>query len=351
MSTRAESAPAARPGRRVIRIAGRETPVPADPGQTILEACTAARVPMPYTCRSGECAECRADLLAGEVEESPGADPAMFTDADRAQGRILTCLCRPLTDITIGIALGDGPAAPGIARVPARVARIQRACRSVVQVEVETAEPLAYRAGQYFDWHLPAIAPDRKFSAATRPGGRRLVFDVRLYPGGKVGHVVRHALAVGDTFEIIGPHGQFGFTGNAHRPAICVAGGTGLAPIKAMVDHDLAARTGRRITLFLGARGREDLYGLAELERWAGRHDGFDYHVALSAEPAASAWRGGRGPVTDLVAETVTDGFGLEAYLCGPPPMIDAALPILDALGVAPEDIHTDRFLAAKIDP
>lgn len=318
-------------------------------GQSVLEACLAAGLPMPYNCRSGECAECRAVLLSGSVDESPGADPAVFTDADRRKGRILTCLCAPTSDIALEIVLRDGAGAPRIERATAIVSRVERVSASVVQVALDGPREIAYRAGQYFEWIVPGIAPNRYFSAATAPGGTELVFDVRLYPGGAVGGFVRSGLSPGDRLEIAGPYGHFGFTANDHRPAICVAGGTGLAPVKAMIADELAKKSGRRIRLLYGARRRDDLYDIGLLDGWAARTADFSYAIALSEEPAVSGWDGPRGTVTDLLADTVFDGFGAEAFLCGPPPMIDAATPILEDIGVDPDDIFADRFSPAKV--
>ncbi len=325
------------------------TAVACETGQSVLEACLAAGLPMPYNCRSGECAECRAVLLSGSVDESPGADPAVFTDADRRKGRILTCLCAPTSDIGLEIVLRDGTSAPRIERVSATVSRVERVCASVVQVALDCPQDIAYRAGQYFEWIVPGIAPNRYFSAATAPGRRELVFDVRLYPGGAIGNYARSVLRAGQFLEIAGPYGHFGFTANDHRPAICVAGGTGLAPVKAMIEDQLARNTGRRIRLLYGARSRDDLYDIGLLDGWATRSADFSYALALSEEPEASGWAGPRGTVTALLADTVYDGFGAEAFLCGPPPMIDAAMPILMEIGLEPDDIYADRFSPAKI--
>jgi len=336
-------------GRYAICIEGQDTAIYADAGQNILEACLAAEIPMPYNCRSGECAECRADLLDGEVAEAPGADPEVFSEADREKGRILTCLCCPVTDVRIDITLRDGVSAPRIERYHAHIERVEQVCESVVQVEVETAIPVPYRAGQYFEWVLPGIAPNRNFSAANKPGTERIVFDVRLYPGGQASGYVQDRLSAGDALEIIGPYGRFGFSENVHRPAVCVAGGTGLAPMKAMIEQEIANRNNRQITLYYGARSLADLYDLALLDQWAVADLGFAFHIALSDEPADSDWTGARGLVTALVEDTLFDGFGFEAYLCGPPPMIDAAIPVLEMIGVGREDIYADRFNPAKV--
>ena len=152
------------------------TAVSCGAGQSVLEACLAAGLPMPYNCRSGECAECRAVLLSGSVDESPGADPAVFTEADRRKGRILTCLCAPTSDIALEIVLRDGASAPRIEHVTATVGRVGRVSASVVQVALDCPRAIAYRAGQYFEWIVPGIAPNRYFSAANPPGGTDLVF-------------------------------------------------------------------------------------------------------------------------------------------------------------------------------
>ena len=299
---------------------------------------------MPYNCRSGECAECRADLLCGEVEESPGADPAIFDDCDRARGCILACLCSPKSDVRLRLTLRDGVSAPTIEQVPACVARVDRVSRSVVQVELETAAPLVFRAGQYFKWRLPGVFPDRSFSAANRPGTRSVVFDVRLYAQGAVGAHVRDVLLPGDLTELIGPYGRFGFSPNDSRTALCIAGSTGLAPIKAMLGSEFAASSPRRIALFYGVQAAADLYDLQQLEAWSRASTNFCFHIALSDEEPASAWTGFRGNVVELVASEVADGFGYEAYLCGPPAMIDAAIPVMEDLGIEGGDVYFDRF-------
>ncbi len=317
-------------------------------GQNILEACLAEGVPIPYNCRSGECAECCAELLEGTVLETPGADPAVFSDEDRDKGQILTCLCSPTSDISIKIVLRDGPAAPSIQRINALVARVEQVSESVVQVELETPWELDFRAGQYFEWGLSGITPNRSYSAAGKSGTDRIAFDLRLYPGGEVSEYVRTSLHAGDAFELVGPYGHFGFSENDFRPAICIAGGTGLAPIKAMMEENIASGKGRQVQLFYGARQASDLYDMGLLEKWATEYSFFSYQVALSDEPEDSCWEGARCMVPELIKKNLSDGFGFEAYLCGPPPMIDAAVLVLKEIGIEEEDIYADRFSAAK---
>ena len=315
--------------------------------QTILDACIAAGLPMPYNCRSGECGECIATVRAGEVEELPGADPAVFTDLDRAEGRILACMCFPRTDVEIAVTLRDGVAAPKIERVNAAVERIHWHAPNIAEIEVATPWPIDFRAGQYFNWKIPGIEPDRSFSAANRPGTETIVFHVRIYPGGAVSGFVKDRLGAGDVIALEGPYGHFRLSENDFRPAILVAGGTGMAPIRAVLDDAFARGDGRPMKFFYGARAQADLYCLGDMAKWMGARDGFSFTPVLSDEPADSDWDGARGLVTEVLEIQMGDAFGAEAYLCGPPPMIDAAIPVLLAAGIDEHDICYDKFTPA----
>jgi NAD(P)H-flavin reductase/ferredoxin len=331
-----------------IAIVGRDGVLTGRADQTILDTCLRAGAPLPYNCRSGECGECMARLVAGQIAEMPGADPAVYDDADRAAGRILTCLCFPRSDIAIEIALRDGAAAAAVETVEATVERVAWLAPEIAEVTLTPERPVGYRAGQYFEWGLPGIAPDRAFSAANRADGRTIVFNVRIYPDGAVSRHVKTRMEAGDRLTLTGPFGSFGFSQNDYRPAICIAGGTGLAPIQAMLDDAFHKGDGRAITFFYGARTREMLYAVDTMTRWAGAQANFNYVPVLSDEPAGSDWHGERGLVTEAVARLITDPFGAEAYLCGPPPMIDAAIALLTELGLAADDIRYDKFTPAK---
>lgn len=149
-----------------------------------------------------------------------------------------------------------------------------------------------------------------------------------------------------NSFQLIGPFGHFSLSHNDWRPAICIAGGTGLAPILSVLDQALAAGDKRSITLLYGARTQDELYSLGRLKSWA--RGSFEFVPVLSHEPSDSPWEGARGLVTDALAQRLSDVFGLEAYVCGPPAMIDAAVSVLSGAGVASEDIRIDRFAQAK---
>jgi NAD(P)H-flavin reductase len=193
------------------------------------------------------------------------------------------------------------------------------------------------------------VTPDRCFSAASRPGTTRLEFHVRHYRGGRVGEALATgALAAGDILALRGPFGGFRLSDDDGRPAILIAGGTGLAPIKAMLDDAFARGSRRKMRFFYGARDAAELYHAATFAAWAREQADFAFVPVLSAEPTDSPWSGARGLVTEAVATALSDAFGAEAYLCGPPPMIDAAAALLTRRGIDPADIHADRFVPAN---
>lgn len=315
--------------------------------QTLLDACIAAGVPISYNCRSGECGECMASLVSGEVHELPGADPAIFNDMHRRQGKILTCQCFPRSALTLDIPLQSDVPAIRPATVNAMVQRVEQLTPTIYGVTVETPWPTEYHAGQAFEWVVPGIKPNRTYSAANRPGNDTIDFHVRVYPGGKIGKFVSE-LTAGQPLQLLGPYGQFRFSSHDWRPALCVAGGTGLAPVMSVLDHAAATKDKRPIRLFYGARCQEELYCLDRIEVWSKALPNFEFTAVLSDEPENSGWRGARGLVTDLLAENVGDAFGLEAYVCGPSAMIDAAVDVLTGFGALEEDIRTDRFVQAR---
>lgn len=318
------------------------------PDQSILDACLDAGIAMGYNCRSGECGECLSERISGEIHELPGADPAIFNDEQRARGLMLTCMCYPRSDLVISSTL-HSEARAAIREFDTVVTEVKRHGAAIVEVMVETdamAEvALNFAAGQYFEWVIPGIAPNRSYSAANRPGSNRLEFHVRLYHQGQVSQRLGRAeIARGDILTLKGPYGTFGLTPHHERPAILVAGGTGFAPMCAVLDEAAEKCLPRSFRFFYGTRRADDLYRLDKVEDWHRRGVKVEFIPVLSDEPADSGWKGERGLVTETIKRRFHDGFGAEAYLCGPPPMIDAAIALLEGAGIDRCDMHFDKF-------
>jgi NAD(P)H-flavin reductase len=208
---------------------------------------------------------------------------------------------------------------------------------------------MTYTAGQYAKIGVPALGVwrDYSFSEAPEAGPQtRLCFYVRQTADGCFSRWLGSG-CVGEPVQVWAPLGHFGLSAS-DQALLCVAGGSGLAPIKAMLEQ--AARQGckRDARLLFGARTRGDLYALDALESvedaWSGR---FRFIPVLSDEPASSGWTGAVGMVTDHLAAQLADLPSFEAYLCGPPQMVDAAAASLRAAGVPEGRIFADRFVSS----
>ncbi len=330
-----------------LTLAGTDTTVQGRAEQSVLDACLGSGIAMPYNCRSGECGECVARLVNGQVHELPGADPATYTDAMRADGQILTCMCYPRSDLAISVPLRDH-AAPRIREFDAVIEHVTWHGARTAHVAMRCPEAIEFSAGQYFEWWVPGATTPRSYSASNAPGSDALEFLVRIYPGGQVSaRLTRRELAAGDILTLRGPFGTYEFAADHGLPAIFVAGGTGIAPVKAIVAAALAADSARPLHVFYGARDSAEVACADEFAILARRHKQLRFVPVLSDEPADTGWTGARGTVVDALTAGIVDAFGAEAYLCGPPAMIDKAIAVLEQRGVMRSDIYCDKFVPA----
>ncbi|CAM5547767.1 2Fe-2S iron-sulfur cluster-binding protein [Eoetvoesiella caeni] len=329
-----------------IKVSGTDASVTATEAVSVLDACLEGGVALEYNCRSGECGECIATLVSGSVKELPGADPAVFNDGHRAEGKILACMCYPQSDLVLSTRLAAKPQA-AIGRHHVHVTQVIPHGPSIYEVRMQSELPIAYEAGQYFKWVVPGVSTNRSYSVANRPGGCGLIFHVKAYEDGEVSqYLKRDKLRAGDMFELVGPFGTFGLGTQPEARAVMVAGGTGLAPLCALLEEEFASGRTRQIQLFFGARSSCELYWLDRLQQWADEHSRFEYFPIIADPDGSPGWSGEHGLVTELIERKLTDAMCYEAYLCGPPAMIDAAVEILISKGIDESDLHADRFLA-----
>ena len=204
-------------------------------------------------------------------------------------------------------------------------------------------------AGQYIQFEAAVNPPPAKpvlraYSMATDPADP-LHFElmVRHVPNGVSSTWIHQKLQPGQPVAFRGPFGDFHLSGTA-APMVGIAGSSGMAPLRS-IFHDMLRRGIRRPALFFfGARTRQDLFLLAEWATFEKQAPWFRFIPVLSDEPATSPWTGERGLVTDAVARHLPDLRGQEAYLCGSPGMIDAAMAILTARGMPANHVFYDKF-------
>jgi toluene methyl-monooxygenase electron transfer component len=322
-------------------------------GDNLLKAALAAGLAWPHNCRVGSCGECRARLISGRIK--PLNDFSYVLDeAELDAGMILACQTSLRSDIEVEITLGEGGGLPVPKSVSGVIERTRPLTHDITEVHVHLDEPLpAYRAGQYADIWVPGVIDKpRSYSFATAPVSgdavEKVSFFVRHIPGGEMSGWLHAESRDGTRISLAGPYGNF-WLRDSNAPILCVAGGSGLAPIKALLEQISAGGFQRKAILVFGARTQDDLYCLDELQRIKAQGNGqFIFAPILSQEPEASAWDGPRGNCTDMLAEMAEDLADYEAYLCGPPIMIDLAIECLTNSGVKTERIYYDKFLDAS---
>lgn len=336
-----------RAGPRRVSVHPGNREITARPGETLLEAGLRAGVVMPYECRNGGCGVCKATLLQGRVLHNAHQRSAL-PDAEQTAGRVLLCCAVPMTDVELEIGQGSGQADSLVRTLDVTVSDMRPVGDEVMilRLALPPGESLPYRAGQYFNVVLEDGAR-RAFSFASAPESPGdIEVHVRLVPGGRfTGHVFG-AMRVGERLRIEGPLGKFVLR-ESERPILFVAGATGFAPVKSLLDHAFATGLSRPMVLYWGVRRRKDLY-MAELpERWASEHSQFRFVPVLSAPEPGDDWRGRTGLVHEAILADYPDLSGFELYACGSVAMVESARPAFMAQGLSGDLCFSDAFFVS----
>jgi len=318
-------------------------------GEKLLTAALAAGLDWPHDCRVGSCGTCRCRLLKGKIKRLTDFSYTL-DQAALGAGYILACQSRLASDIEVEVALGSSAETHA-----AHIAALRALTHDIVELEVGVPRGAfaTAQAGQYLNVSRPGMPEPRSYSLARVPhaAGERLCFLIRHVPGGAFTDWLFAAPRVGNELTLRGPFGSFGYHAGS-GPMVVVAGGSGLAPIYAVLEQAANAGVTRACKLFFGARTQADLYYLDEIAALQARwRDAFELVTVLSAEADDSAWTGPRGFVTDAIPAALVREPGAQAYLCGPPAMVDAGVARLSALGLAPDALFCDRFLDASTQP
>jgi CDP-4-dehydro-6-deoxyglucose reductase/ferredoxin-NAD(P)+ reductase (naphthalene dioxygenase ferredoxin-specific) len=325
-----------------VAIHGLDAEIDVAPGETILDAALRSGLPFPFGCQSGNCGACKCALVSGGVELAPYSEFAL-EEGERLQGMILGCRAMPLDDSTVALLeTGELEAHPARELV-CRVAALDDLTHDIkrLRLEIVSGGPLAFSAGQFASLRFSGLPP-RDYSMASRPDEGLLEFHIRLVPGGAVTPHIRERLKVGDTLAVAGPMGTSSWRSRHTGPILAVAGGSGLAPIKSIVETALAAGARQPIKLYVGARAERDLYLLDHFAALAARHSNLDVVPVLSEPGEPTARR--TGFVSDALAADLGDLDGWKAYLAGPPPMVESCVETLVARGLRRADCHADAF-------
>ena len=313
-------------------------------GETILDAGLRSELNLPYECRNGGCGMCKCTVLNGEVDAGVYQESVLGA-AERAKGRVLMCCATPLTDIEIEYepqaALASTPAKEYVGVVD----RMEKLTHDVMGVVVKLPEGqhISFAAGQYINILLED-GERRAFSFASAPhNARDIELQIRLVPGGRFTTHVFEKMKVGDAIRLEGPLGDFVLR-ESTRPIIFVAGATGFAPVKSMVEDAFHRGLKRPIRLYWGVRQRRDMY-LAHLpEQWQREHENFKFIPVLSEPGPADAWTGRTGLVHEAILQDFPSLAGNEIYACGSVKMVEAIFPKLKDQGAEEGMCFSDAF-------
>ncbi len=342
-------------GKHVVRFEPVGIEIEVSEEQTILRAAAEQGIMLMHGCKEGQCAACKSFVLDGDDIELDKYSTFALPDYELDEGYTLLCRAHAYEDVTIELLNYDEemirsglPIQQAVAEVISRDP-VTRDMRHLVLRLIEPTE-IKFFPGQYLDIGIPGTGISgkqtvRSFSMAntsSRESGL-LEFIIKVYPDGQFSRFLADKLAEGDRLDLTGPFGVFTLR-EGDNDLVFVGGGAGLAPILALLRTLAERGIQRKATFFYGARTRSDLCFETELRGLEERLPNFRYLPALSEPAEDDGWDGETGMITDVLKRHASDLTGAHAYVCGPPPMVEAALPLLAALGVEEKRIYYDKF-------
>ena len=321
------------------------------PSQTVLQAAIDAGINLPYGCRNGACGSCKAKLVSGKVMHNDYQGSAM-SDAELAAGNTLLCCAMALEDLVIECREVGGLAGIKPRILPARVAKKEQLSHDVIALHLQlpASERLQFLAGQYIEFILKD-GKRRAFSIANaQHDSDFLQLHIRVIPGGVFSEYVANELQEKAILRIEAPFGNFFLREDSQKPIIFVAGGTGFAPVKGIIEHMLHNNIKREIILYRGARQLKDLYMHELCEKWAEFTPHLTY-IPVISEPQDDNWQGRVGLVHDAVLSDIQDLSSYQAYVCGAPGMCEVAHTSFVQQGLLADEFFSDAFTFANPTP
>jgi naphthalene 1,2-dioxygenase ferredoxin reductase component len=312
-------------------------------GENLLDVLRANQIPVSYSCMAGRCGTCRCRVASGRVLMTGSGDSNAPTNMGES---VLACQTTLVEDCAIVI-----PEVDEIVVHPAKVLRtpvlsIDDLTHDIKRLRLRLPKPFGFSPGQYANLQFtPQHA--RPYSMAVTQNPEEIEFHIRVVPDGRVTSYIANKLKVGDNVRVSGPLGTAYLRRKTTGPIVCVAGGTGLAPILSILHGMAEADMDNDVHVYFGVRSKADIYGKTWLEQLQGRLPRMKFHVVVASGNAPDDSRS--GVLTQAVSDDWSDMTGWSAYVAGAPVMVDAASILLRQKGVAPERIHADAFYSSRV--
>jgi CDP-4-dehydro-6-deoxyglucose reductase, E3 len=313
--------------------------------ETLLEAALRAGLNLPHSCKGGHCSSCRARLRDGRVRYPLGRPLGLMADEER-DGYVLMCQAHAASEELAVEVREIAPPAPDVhmKSLPCRIERMELLTPEIMAVflRLPQSEPFHFVAGQYIDVMLPQNRR-RSFSIASPPHDAELIeLHIRRVASGEFTQQLFSGMREKTLLRIEGPLGQFWFREESPRPAVLIGGGTGYAPLRAILRHVLERCPPRPLHLYWGAQRERDLYEDAQVRRWCEQYPHLRYTPVL-VEPSDD-WRGRSGLVHAAALSDHPQLSGFDVYASGPPAMVEAVRHEFVARGLPASQLFFDSF-------
>jgi CDP-4-dehydro-6-deoxyglucose reductase len=334
-----------------LHPSGRE--VDCAEGDTVLHALERAGYALPNNCRAGACGECKVRVREGQFDQGMVLDMALSQD-ERKQGFGLMCMAKPLSE-TLVIEWGTEDAKPKL--FPPRenvsfvtVDKVQRTPRIVELTLLPLAQPLRFWPGQYVTLGGGRVGlPDRSYSIANapRPDGA-IVLQIARAEGGATSVWVHDEVQVGDLLRLSGPYGTFIGDPSVNSPVLCLAAGSGLAPILSLAEAALRRGYAAPVGLIFSARTRDDVYDQGLMAYWQMKHRNFRFIPTLTREEASGMQH---GRIPEFLPKLYPDLSATSVFIAGAPEFVDACVAACKRLGAVDALLHTEGFFSQDLPP
>ncbi len=322
-------------------------------GETVLDAAFRQGISLMHGCKEGQCGSCKSKLIDGDIELLKYSTFAL-PEYESETGHILLCRTHVFSDINVELLNYDEDLLSrsiAVKEFPGAIVATHNLTHDIRLLEIEIESPLKFWAGQYVDLTLAGRSITRAFSMANPPGeATKLKFIIKKYPNGAFSSLLDGELKAGGVVSAKGPYGTCFRREGRPGPMVLAGGGSGMSPLWSILSDHIASGEQRPIRFFYGARTRADLFYLDELAAIGAKLKDFKFIPALSHASAGDQWEGETGFVHEVVLRHLREeklSGAIDAYACGPTPMIDALLPVLQMNGVEPDHIFFDKFTPA----